>query len=665
MSRLAGRRLLPRMSLTARVAILSALVATVLAAFLHAALRQMLEDRAQADAIAAAEFVTRVAIDPILQGSDLSAPTAGQTERLDAVMRSGLEDQVLRRFKLFDTSGRLVYSDEPSQVGRVAPRTSNVGSALRGQVVAEFADTSNAFHADERGFGRLLEVFVPLHMDGDPAADGVAELYLPYGAIDAALDEDGRALVTMIIGGLFIFWLALFRIVLTASRRLRSELARNEHQALHDALTDLPNRTLLFDRIERAVTAARRTEGVTAVLLLDLDHFKEVNDTLGHHNGDLLLQEVATRFSSVLRAADTLARLGGDEFAVLLPAVEDGTAAADVAHRLTDCLRDPITIEGLSVSVGVSIGIALAPEHADSPQLLLQRADVAMYAAKGSRTGIADYAVELDTYSPDRLTLLAELREAIERNQLLLHYQPKSDVFTGELLGVEALVRWQHPTRGLIPPDTFVPLAEHSGLIDELTAWVLDRALRSGAEWRADGADLTVSVNVSVRNLADPNFPDKVSASLLRHSTPAGRLVLEITETSLMADPDTALDVLRRLKSLGVKLSIDDYGSGYSSLAYIQQLPVDELKIDRGFVRQLGDNERDQAIVRSTIELGRNLGLRVVAEGVENAVAWNALSDLRCDELQGYYLCRPLPAEELLRWLSTYQPAPPRAALPA
>ncbi len=571
--------------------------------------------------------------------------------RFDAAVRSGLDDGVLARLKVMDVDGTLVYTDDGRRLGK---RLSGAAlrTALGDEVTSEFAHI-DAAHQQEDGLGRLLEVFVPLHSADGGAVVGVAELYLPYDKVQQGVADDVRRLVVVLLLGLGLLWLVLFRLVDRASRRLLRESARNEHQALHDALTGLPNRTLLFDRTERALAAARRARHDTTVLLLDLDRFKEVNDTLGHHNGDRLLCQIAERLAASLREADTLCRLGGDEFAVLLPLTGlDG--ATTTAARLVEALTPPVELDGLSVAVAASIGIACSPEHGDGAGELLQRADVAMYRAKQSSGHVAVYCAERDTYSPDRLSLLGELHTALQDEQLVLYFQPKSDVETGRLVGFEALVRWQHPTRGLVPPDVFIPLAEHTGLIDALTPWVLERALAACGSWTQ--SDLSVAVNVSVCNLVDEGFPDVVAGLLARSGVAASQVVLEITETSLLADPETAMGVLLRLKQAGVRLSIDDYGSGYSSLAYLQQLPVDELKIDRAFVRDIAVHERDRAIVRSTVELGRSLGLKIVAEGVEDPGAWDALAGLACDELQGYYLCRPMPELEVAAWTSAYTP---------
>jgi diguanylate cyclase (GGDEF)-like protein len=454
---------------------------------------------------------------------------------------------------------------------------------------------------------------------------------MSYDAVAKEVREDVLLLVVLLGGGLMVLFAALYRIVAGASRRLR-------HQALHDALTGLPNRALLHRRAERVL----RGDDPAAMLLIDLDRFKEVNDTLGHDYGDALLIEVAERLGAALRRGDTLARLGGDEFAVLVAGAPDREAVVEMATRLQDALRRPFALRGVAVELEASIGVALYPEHGTTIGRLLQRADVAMYDAKRGRRGVATYTAARDPYSADRLGLLAELRSAIERDELILHYQPKVCLETGEPVGVEALVRWEHPTRGLLFPDAFIPVAERTGAVADLTRWVVDRAL---AECRELG--LPVAVNLAAANIVDVTLPAAIGAALERHGVPAHRLVCEISEHTVMADPVRASDVLDGLRALGVGLSLDDFGTGHSSLAYLKRLPLDEVKIDRSFVAGMTDDENDAVIVRSTIDLARNLGLRVVAEGVESLEIMDALAELRCDVAQGYFISRPVDLQAL------------------
>ncbi len=456
------------------------------------------------------------------------------------------------------------------------------------------------------------------------------------------------------LGLLGVCWL----ILAGYQRRTERQAAENAHQALHDGLTGLPNRTLLHDRTAQALRAADRELLPAALLLLDLDRFKEVNDTLGHHHGDLLLAQVGRRLRATLRGVDTVARLGGDEFAVLLPRIETAEGAVAVARKLLAAFDEPFLLDGLTLDVEASIGMALYPDHAGDPDELLQHADIAMYAAKETHAGFVLFDPALDQHSPRKLALLGELRRAIEQQQLVLHYQPKVDAHTGEVLGVEALVRWQHPTHGLLPPDEFIPLAERTGLIAPLTHDVLDQALRQCQAWQRAGHELPVAVNISARRLLDLAFPDEVAGLLARWEVPARLLVVEITESTIMADPAHALEILGRLNQMGVQVSIDDFGTGYSSMAYLKTLPVHELKVDRSFVSHMTSNASDAVIVRSTVDLGRNLGLRVVAEGVEDPATWQQLDALGCDAIQGYHVSRPVPPDDLTTWLQQYRATP-------
>jgi len=427
-----------------------------------------------------------------------------------------------------------------------------------------------------------------------------------------------------------------------------------QHQVLHDALTGLPNRTLLHDRLAHALRLGERDTSSLALLLLDLDRFKEVNDTLGHQAGDALLRQVAACMRDAVRSSDTVARLGGDEFALLLPGA-DRDGAVQAAQTLRAALVAPVTLEGQTVHVGASIGIAVTPAHGQEAAVLLRHADVAMYVAKRAGSGYAVYDPRHDGYSAGRLLREAELRQALATHALVLHYQPIVDLRTGHTTGVEALVRWTHPTLGVLAPDAFIPLAEQTGLIVPLTRWVLEHAVAQGAVWARAGRPLGVAVNLSVRTLHDERLPDTLAWLLRQYALRPERVTLEITESVLMADPAQALAVLTRLSALGVRVAIDDFGTGYSSLSYLKEVPVDTVKIDKSFVRQMGAPEatKDTAIVRSVIELGHNLGLLVVAEGIEDRATWEQVQALGGDVAQGYYMSRPLPVPSLDRWLES------------
>jgi diguanylate cyclase (GGDEF)-like protein len=435
---------------------------------------------------------------------------------------------------------------------------------------------------------------------------------------------------------------------------MRDAIAARERRisdlAYADALTGLPNRALFMDRLEQAVSMAQRTHGRLAVLTIDLDRFKNVNDTLGHPVGDLLLREVAVRLRRALeRRTDTVARLGGDEFAVLLPMQAlDGAQLA--ARKIADVLSESLTIEGYLIDLGASMGIAVYPEHGEDSDNLMRRADIAMYAAKRAGTGHEAYDARQDQSSSGRLSLLGELRQALEQDQLSLVYQPQLALSGAPERAAEVLLRWNHPERGLIAPDKFVPFAERTGYIKVLTRWVLDGAFRQCADWHDRGLQTGISVNVSARDLHTADFLQSVTDLLQRHALDPTRICLEVTESAVMEDPALALGVLQRLHEIGFRLAIDDFGTGYSSLAYLKRLPVDELKIDKSFVRGLVGDRDDAAIVRATIDLAHDMGLSVTAEGVEDEAVLKALRRLGCDRAQGYFISPPLKSDELEEW---------------
>ena len=447
----------------------------------------------------------------------------------------------------------------------------------------------------------------------------------------------------------------LERRVIKRTRELASLNQELEHQALHDALTELPNRLLLQDRMHQALYSAQRDHHPLALLLTDLDRFKEINDTLGHHYGDLVLQEVSARMRAALRGTDTIARLGGDEFAVLLPHIESGEDAIKAARKLVSTMEKPIILEDHSFHVGISVGIALYPDHGKDGSTLMRHADVAMYVAKRSTSGYALYDHLEDQHSVSRLAMVGELRHAIEHKQLVLFFQPKIDLKEGRITGVEALVRWNHPQRGLLSPDEFIPLAEHTGLIRPLTFFVLNEALHQTFLWKQSGLNLKMAVNLSAHHLQDEELANKVEAAMQQWDIPPELLEFEITESAIMANPLRAMNTLTRLSKMGIGLSIDDFGTGYSSLIYLKQLPVNEIKIDKSFVIDMLENNEDLVIVRSTIDLAHNMGRQVVAEGVESEEVLNLLVELGCDMAQGYHISRPITANILTQWLHQTQ----------
>ena len=441
--------------------------------------------------------------------------------------------------------------------------------------------------------------------------------------------------------------------------RLRDQVSENAHQAMHDSLTALPNR-LMFDR---TATASLETSDNCAVLLLDLDRFKEINDTLGHAAGDAVLQEVGSRLSAIVDKGACVARLGGDEFAVVM-VDSDLRDASSFAERIRAALLAPLDISGVTLTLDASIGIALAPEHGTDIATLLRRADVAMYAAKDTHGSVAVYAPDRDHNSAARLALVADLRAAIANGDLVLAYQPKTQTVGREVHGVEALVRWNHPVRGMVPPDDFIGIAEQTGLIAPLTEWVLRAALSQCRQWLEQGLDLSVAVNISPRTLHDPNFTPLLNGLLAESRVPASRLTLEITEGALMDDPERAIDVLWELRRAGVHLSVDDLGVGHSSLSYLKRLPVHEIKIDKSFVTGMVDDGDDEAIVTAVIAMVHRLRMTVVAEGVEDERTLLRLAELGADSAQGYWMSRPVPAAEIAPWLERWTGREERVVVP-
>ncbi|MEP6761006.1 MAG: EAL domain-containing protein [Sporichthyaceae bacterium] len=649
-----------RFSLLQRFAVVSLLLVVVLGVLMAQLLATMVSKRALQSATDAAVLTTTVAIQPLLTPADLAntlpAEKAAALDRAVSGSRGGTE---IARIKIWRHDGGVLYLADPHTTSPVHPSTvpsDELAEALEGNIEAEVISSSD--EPDNAAllarYGTLLEVYVPILYDGEPGPAGVFELYLPYQSVRDSIRADTLQAISLLAGGLVVLWLGLFRTVATASRRLRDESRRNEYQALHDALTGLPNRTALQVRIDAAI-GQHRAPGHSAVLvLLDLDRFRDVNDTLGHGHGDALIRETAARLTAHVGDEGVVARLGGDEFGVLLPDVSSRAEAVLAAEAFRAALREPLEVDGVPLVVETSAGLSMHPADAADASAMLQHADVAMYVAKRTHRGVVVYDRADDEHSPERLRLLADLAVAIESGQLVLHYQPKVGV-DGSLQGVEALVRWQHPERGLLPPAEFIPAAERTGLIHALTDVVLADAVAQAKLWYDAGTATPVAVNVSTRTLLDVGFADRVMAQLAVHRMPPSLLCIEITETTIMEDPDRARAVLTRLAEAGVRLSIDDFGTGYSSLAYLKTLPVHEIKIDRSFVAAMTHSEPDRVIVDSTVALGRRLGLAVVAEGVEDEATRDALVGLGCELAQGFLFSRPVPAADLRAWFQVPQ----------
>ena len=662
--RLGGR--VRRPSLLAQFGLLSFVLLAAVGVVLANRLQDTYRERTLDDAVRSAEIVAQVGIQPLLTPADLERDfvplDADRLETLDASLRSSVSANGVVRIKIWNRQHWIVYSDNERLVGRWFVGDDALTLAFDGVTNSFVTDLSRPEEMEERDFGRLLAVYVPLRVgdDGmftsDPTGEvvGAFEIYLPYEPLAAAIRTDTRRLSIAIAIGFVVLYLGLFRLVAGASRRLRRQSAENAFQATHDALTGLPNRRLLQPTVERLVR--RRAEGTQiALLLLDLDRFKEINDTLGHRSGDEVLCAVAARLSESA-SVSSVARPGGDEFVVLIEATDRAGALA-LADSIVALLEEPIEIRGIRLCIRTAIGVALAPDHGEDAETLLQHADVAMYVAKRSGTVCQIYDEGLDEYSPERLGLAAEVRRAIADGEIVLAYQPKLDVATGAVRGVEALVRWKHPERGIVMPGEFLPIIENTELIGPLTWHVLDVAVADAASWHRAGLDLEVAVNLSARSISDPELVSRVQHTLDRHGLPADLLELELTESAVLGDHAQASATLEALRDLGVTLAVDDFGTGYASISYLTTLPLDVLKIDRSFVGVLRTDRTAAAVVGFTMDLARHLGLRVVAEGVEDEPTLDALRDLRCDQAQGWLISRPMFAEDLLVWLAA-RPVP-------
>ena len=580
-----------------------------------------------------ARFVADSVLGDELRTNDFARPVRGQRRAaLDQLFRSEVLVGGTLGATLYGPKGRVTYSTDHTLIGRASrPPAPSMETSVQ-----EWAGT------------KALNVYVPVRVGQGEA--GTFALHQDYGPIAASARKAFIPVAGVLELALLGLYLALFPLLRRVTRRLRGHLEEIEHQALHDGLTGLPNRDLFRRRIDEALAEAQQRRTGVSVLLLDLDRFKEINDTLGHQSGDLLLQALAKRLETLIRDTDTVARLGGDEFAIVSPGAEDEGDAFVLAERIRAGLEAPFALAGLTVEVEASVGIALYPDHGDDVEALIRHADVAMYNGKKTHRPML-YSAKDDHYSPDRLALVGELRRAIANRELVIHYQPRVELATGDVHAVEALVRWDHPERGLLSPGEFLPLAEHTGMIRPLTRYVMDAALADCAGWAQEGLRPGVSVNLSARDLLDADLPREVESLLSKHGVDPTLLEVEITEHTILTDPERARIVLERLRELGVRLSIDDFGTGFSSLGQLKRLPVDVLKIDRSFVLNMEHDDNDDVIVRSTIELGHNLGLRVVAEGVETQETWGRLAQLGCDTAQGFFISRPLPRVVLVEWL--------------
>jgi diguanylate cyclase (GGDEF)-like protein len=603
------------------------------------------------EARAEAQVIAQTAIEPLLDAT----PLAGGLSRADLAHMRRLVHQVVNRhgdgalrLRLRNDEGRVVFSDDGT--GLHGPPDDEALDAAHGKTVVRLTHLNSDTNPAHPG-PRAVEIYLPLRAGSPTRNLGVLELYLSYAAINSDVAQQLSTMYRDLIIGLGALYLALFAISASVTQRLRRESALNARLAQYDTLTGLPNRSRFEQQAMAALDTARRRGVAVTVAVLELDRFKEINDTLGHRNGDVVLNEIGRRLIAAAGSDVLVARLGGDEFGLALASTSDPEPYLAEIRRLVE--RD-LVVGGLTLSIQSSVGYALAPADADDVGTLMRRADVAMYIAKTEHIGISRYDPDRDQYDAATLGLVAELRQAIDADQLVLHYQPQRNLATGRTEAIEALVRWQHPLRGLLPPDTFLPLAEQTDLIDQLTRWVLRRALTDlrRLDQAGAGTELTVAVNVSARGIERGELADEVIGVLRELDVDPRRLVIEVTETTILADPPRAAIELRRLTASGVKISLDDFGQGQTSLGHLSALPLAELKVDRGFVTDMLEHPAHAAIVHSIVDLGHNLGLRVVAEGVETDDVLRHLAERECDLAQGYLMSRPVAFEDLAQWLA-------------
>jgi diguanylate cyclase len=597
---------------------------------------------------AQAAVIEQMAIAPAISGADLSQGlTSAERDRLRSATDLAIFHGSVVRLRLLSFTGTVSFSDDGRVLGAVSVNDPAFVAAARGGVDVRVV------RAGVQSPTAAIRVLRPVVAESNGQAIGVLEIYLPYAAIAAKVQRDTRSAIIRLALGLIALYGVMALISWWTTRALRRQAAAHEHQALHDPLTGLPNRELFRRVAEEALARSRDGGEEGALVLIDLDHFKEVNDTLGHHAGDDLLRVVGHRLSESLRTDDTVARLGGDEFGMVLPRPGNQAETIALLARVRRELGVEVTLDGATLSMEASFGVCFYPKDADTVEALLQHADAAMYHGKHGPTGVVVYEAAASRPAMDALVMQRELREAVDREEFVLHYQPKIELRTGRVTGLEALLRWQHPQRGLLSPIEFLPVAERSELIEPLTAWVLQRALLDYATWTAAGHDWTVAVNVSARNLSSLEFADHVRRLLDEHAVEPTRLYLEVTETALAFDSHLAGRVVAALSDHGISMSVDDFGIGFTGLSQLRTLKVAEIKIDRLFIAGLPGNQQDCAIVRSVIDLGHMLGCSVTAEGVEvpGVAAW--LVEAGCDHAQGFLWLRPAPWAEVARVVDT------------
>lgn len=561
--------------------------------------------------------------------------------------------------------GVVVYSTDPKQIGTKARPSVGFRTAMAGTPHGEFiADPAAAGKQPHGRSSTLVQTDVPFIPRGATSPVAVVEICLPSEIVASRIASQQRWMYAILALGLAVLFTLLLAILWVAARRLRRDADHHEFMASHDSLTGLPNRVHLATATEQLFGEADSPSG-GVLMLLDLDGFKDVNDSLGHSAGDDLLVDVAERLAEFAPSGSTIARLGGDEFAVVLPGAVPVQRARAAARRLLVAFDRPFQVRDISVAIDASVGIAIAGLHGNTRDELLQRADIAMYAAKRGKRRITVYSDDLDPMGADVLAVVADLRRALDAGELRLHYQPKVNMESRSVSSVEALVRWRHPVRGLLMPAAFIPFAERAGLIGKVTLWVIDEAVRQCREWADQGHFLTVAINISQSSLLDPSVSSALVAAIEAYDVPASAIEVEITESALTADLDGAAEALTALHAHGVRISIDDYGTGYSSIAHLRALPVQCIKIDRSYVAGMLEDPASTSIVRSTLDLAHELGLQVVAEGVETQVEYEALLAIGCDVAQGYYCARPMPGESIVEWMTQLTAPKQIAAVPS
>ena len=659
-----------RLSLTATFAVVSLVALAVLGAALVASMAQLLQRQALENAVRTAQGYVAAGV-----GERVSLAN-WQTGEIDPPVVTSLRknlhpDSTMIRLQLWTHDATTLFdsdasTDDQPNYARLAAAT--VDGELSTELV-ESGDFAGVVPSTSMGLEQVLSVYVPIYdtaMRVDAAARyqpvGAAEVVLDYSPTLAATRDAVITIGIITILGLGLVWALLFRTVHNASRRLRASSEENARLALLDPLTGLPNRRLLNERLETAVSDALRDGKHVGLLLLDIDRFKEINDSLGHDRGDQLLVEAADRLRTIVRETDTVARLGGDEFAILLKTVRSVADGVMFAERVLEAFDAPYEIDGLVLHVETSIGLALFPDHADDMQSLLKLADVAMYIAKAGRRGMSVYEADGDTNSPARLILLGDLRRALDSDdQLSIHYQAKLDLESKSVVGLEALLRWKHPLRGMVPTGEFIPLAEQTGLVHTVTDRVMRMVLTQQRAWIDEGLEIPVAVNLSALNLAEPELDRRIARLLEEYDVPARLLEFEITESAIMQDPERAAETLRRIAAMGSTIALDDFGIGNTSISQLRDLPIDTLKIDRSFISDMTTG--NEVLVKVVTDLAHEFSMVAVAEGVELPETAERLRLLGCDIAQGFLYARPVPASELPDVLATYGMLTPAVSL--